>query len=160
MSLAFLSRRFPFLLLVTPLVIAGCVANAPVAPTAAGPSGCPGGKGSNHPDLPIICVNDRLSVLTVDPDRAYVNDVDSTDKRTPVAIHWFTRSGGRNLQIAFSDPSCVKNLSCDGRGHCRAVTNPVTAQKTCKYDVWTDVHPKLDPYVIVTPCCVGQVLEP
>lgn len=157
MPQAFLSRRFPFLLLV--LFIVGCAHRLP-APRSVTPSGCPGGSGGNHPDLPVICVDDRFSTLSVNPQTAYVNDTDSSDRQSPVAIHWFTRSGGRNLQVAFNDPSCVRNLSCDGRGHCRAVTNRVTKETRCKYDVWTDEHPRLDPYVIVKPCCIASVVEP
>ena len=124
-----------------------------VAPTG-GP--CAGGVGDTNRDRPIVCVDDSANELTVNPDQVWVHDVMSSDRRTRPVIQWWTRSGG-NLRIAFKDPGCVGDITCDGRGHCRAnvVGRPEAGatEKRCKYDVMVDGHPTLDPDVIIVDCC-------
>ena len=111
---------------------------------------CSKGTGNTNRNAPIVCVDDTGATLSVNPDPVKVNSVGESD-RQPVVIHWWTRSGGNMLNIEIKD-GCVTDVSCNG-GHCKARTLPVNAHTQCKYDVWTDKHPKLDPDIEIDPCC-------
>ncbi|MDQ3280651.1 MAG: hypothetical protein M3Q69_04490 [Acidobacteriota bacterium] len=76
------------------------------------------------------------------------------DRKSPVALHWFTRSGNGDLRIQMRDAGCVRDLKCDGRGHCMARSIP-GGKGQCKYDVWINdgAHDRLDPTVVLTSCC-------
>ncbi|HYC89732.1 MAG TPA: hypothetical protein VEO54_11015 [Thermoanaerobaculia bacterium] len=119
---------------------------------AAGGNPCSNGVGSENRNAPIVCVDDTGSTLTVSPDPIRVHDVGASD-RAPVVIHWHTVSGANDLNIEI-EPGCVAEMNCT-RGHCRARTTPRNdkTEKRCKYDVWTDKHPRLDPDMIIIPCC-------
>ena len=124
-----------------------------VVPPGATASGnpCTAGTGSGDRNAPIVCVDDTGPTLSVRPDPITVNDVGRTDAK-PVMIHWFTRSGANALHIDMRS-GCVTTPSCSG-GHCTALTLPMDGSDVrCKYDVWTDKHPRLDPTIIVTDCC-------
>jgi hypothetical protein len=115
---------------------------------------CAGKAGSNDRNAPIVCVDDTGSTLTVSPDPIRVHDVGAAD-RAPVVVHWRTVSGANDLHIEM-EPGCVANVQCDANGgHCMARTTPRgdKTEKRCKYDVWTDKHPRLDPDLIIVPCC-------
>jgi len=114
---------------------------------------CSDRAGSTDRNAPIVCVDDTGSALTVSPDPVRVNDVGAAD-RAPVMIHWHTVSGTNDLRLEI-EPGCVTNTTCDGRGHCSARTVPRDdrSARRCKYDVWTDKHPRLDPDIIIEPCC-------
>ena len=101
-------------------------------------------------NAPIVCVDDTAATLSVHPDPITAHSVGQSD-RQPVVIHWWTRSGSNALQLEIQ-PGCVTDVTCRG-GHCTARTLPATERKQCKYDVWTDKHPKLDPEVVIDPCC-------
>jgi hypothetical protein len=81
-------------------------------------------------------------------------DVQASDKTSPVEVKWYTKSGTGDVQVAI-EPGCVTDQSCDGRGKCKAKT--MKGGKTrCKYDVWIagdPSHDRLDPTVVITPCC-------
>jgi hypothetical protein len=121
------------------------------APLRANP--CASRAGSADRNAPIVCVDDTGATLKVNPDPVRVHDVGAAD-RAPVVIHWFTVSGANDLQIQLQ-PGCVTETKCDGNGHCMARTLPRgdKTERRCKYDVWTNKHPRLDPDVIVIPCC-------
>jgi hypothetical protein len=110
------------------------------------------GKGSENRNAPIVCVDDTGATLTVSPDPIRIHDVGAAD-RAPVVIHWHTVSGANDLNIEI-EPGCITEMNCSG-GHCRARTTPRNdkTEKRCKYDIWTDKHPRLDPDLIVIPCC-------
>lgn len=113
---------------------------------------CGTGAGSADRDAPIVCVDDSGSTLTVSPDPIRVNEKHSKT-RAPVVLQWFTKSGRNDLEIRMEE-GCVEPVKCDGKGHCmtKALGTNGT-EKRCKYTIWTDKHPKLDPDVIITPCC-------
>lgn len=147
------------------LILCACAAQqstAPAPPPAAGGSSstalragnpCSNKVGSTNRNAPIVCVDDTGSTLTVSPDPIRLHDVGAAD-RAPVVIHWHTVSGANDLHVEI-EPGCVTETTCDGNGHCRARTLPRSdkTEKRCKYDVWTDKHPRLDPDMIVIPCC-------
>lgn len=112
-----------------------------------------GSGGSLMIDAPVVCVDDTGAALRVTPDPIVLRDLDSVGGR-PVAIHWHTVSGANDLRVEI-EPGCLTQLACDRPGHCsaKAVQRPDKTWKRCKYDVWTDKHPRLDPDVIITPCC-------
>ena len=114
---------------------------------------CSDKAGSNDRNAPIVCVDDTGSTLTVSPDPIRVHDVGASD-RAPVVVHWYTVSGANDLHVEI-EPGCVTETTCNANGHCRARTTPRNdkTEKRCKYDVWTDKHPRLDPDVIIIPCC-------
>ena len=111
---------------------------------------CGSGVGDTNRNAPIVCVDDTGGTLRVQPDPIAAHSVGESDRR-PVMIHWWTRSGGNQLKLDIEE-GCVTDLSCRG-SHCQARTLPVTERKQCKYAVWTDKHPKLDPDIVVDPCC-------
>lgn len=111
---------------------------------------CSKGTGTTNRNAPIVCVDDTAATLSVNPDPLNVNSVGQSDRQA-VVIHWWTRSGGNELNVEI-ESGCVTDVSCSG-AHCKARTLPVTARTQCKYSVWTDKHPKLDPEIIVDPCC-------
>lgn len=114
---------------------------------------CASGTGSTDRNAPIVCVDDRGGTLSVTPDPIRVNGRGEAD-RLPVMIHWYTRSGTNDLQIEV-EPGCVTEVRCARPGHCsaRSVPRDDKSEKRCKYDVWTDKHPRLDPEIIIDPCC-------
>ncbi|HYR27210.1 MAG TPA: hypothetical protein VEU30_02020 [Thermoanaerobaculia bacterium] len=125
---------------------------------------CAGGsKPARDNDRPIVCVDDSASVLSVSPDPIVLHDVMSTDRSTPGAIQWFTRSGNGDLQIRFRNTECVKSVRCND-GHCTAVAAkklPKQADEVrCKYDVLLTGHPTLDPETVLTGCCVDVAPSP
>jgi hypothetical protein len=111
---------------------------------------CKAGAGKADRNAPIVCVDDTADTLSVNPDPISAHSVGEAD-RQPVVIHWWTRSGGNALNLEIQ-PGCVTDVKCNG-AHCMARTLPVTARTQCKYDVWTDKHPKLDPDIVIDPCC-------
>ena len=130
------------------------------SPGGGGPNGltragnpCADRVGANDRNAPIVCVDDTGRTLTVSPDPIRVHDVGAAD-RLPVVIHWHTVSGANDLRVEI-EPGCVTETTCDSNGHCRARTTPRNdkTEKRCKYDVWTDKHPRLDPDIIISPCC-------
>jgi hypothetical protein len=146
------------LLLGAVLLVSSCASQQAVdGAAAAGPmrgNPCTKKAGSTDRNAPIVCVDDTGSALTVAPDPIRVHDVGASD-RQPVVLHWHTVSGSNDLQIEI-EPGCVTEMRCDGKGHCMARSLPRgddRTEKRCKYDVWTDRHPRLDPDVIIVPCC-------
>jgi hypothetical protein len=113
-------------------------------------------RGNGSPSRPLICVDE--STFRTSPATTYVFDVErGTDGRRtekPVVIHWFARRGG-NLGVEFTDKSCVSEVTCDGRGHCRAVVKPLPDRKskTCNYSLNLDGKAS-DPPIVVNPCCM------
>lgn len=134
------------------LVLAGCASKGSTAP-GGNPrafGACGSGAGKADRNAPIICVDDSGAALSVHPDPIRVHSVGQAD-RQPVVLHWWTRSGGNTLNLQIQE-GCVTDVNCNG-GHCSARTLPQTERKQCKYDVWTQVHPVLDPQIVVDPCC-------
>lgn len=158
-----------FVLLGALLIVCSCASqqSAPPPPDPVAPGGsaatglrparagnpCADKAGSTDRNAPIVCVDDTGSTLTVSPDPIHLHDVGAAD-RAPVVIHWHTVSGANDLRVEI-EPGCVTETTCAGNGHCRARTLPRTdkTEKRCKYDVWTDKHPRLDPEIVVSPCC-------
>lgn len=140
------------LLLTTALVLTTCASSSNPSPgggtSLANP--CSQGRGDTNRNAPIVCVDDTGGTLSVGPDPITAHSVGQSD-RQPVVIHWWTRSGGNQLNVEIQE-GCVTDAKCNG-SHCMARTLPVTEPKQCKYDVWTDKHPKLDPDIVITPCC-------
>jgi hypothetical protein len=135
------------------LVLAGCASKSTIAPGGGGSraaGACGSGAGKADRNAPIICVDDSGAALSVSPDPIHVHSVGQAD-RQPVVIHWWTRSGGNTLNLEIQE-GCVTDVTCNGP-HCTARTLPQTERKRCKYDVWTQVHPVLDPEIVVDPCC-------
>lgn len=126
------------------------IAGGGPAPLPSRPDSCNEGLGKAERNAPIICVDDTGGTLSVHPDPITAHSVGETD-RQPVMLHWWTRSGRNALNIEIQ-PGCVTEVTCDG-SHCSARTLPAEERKQCKYDVWTDKHPKLDPEIVVDPCC-------
>jgi hypothetical protein len=118
--------------------------------TFRGGNPCSKGEGAMDRNAPIVCVDDTAAILSVNPDPVRINSVGESDRQA-VVIHWWTKSGGNALNLEIQ-PGCVTDVTCEG-SHCKARTLPVTTRTRCKYDVWTDKHPKLDPEVEVDPCC-------
>ena len=144
-----------WILLVTAALVFGtCTSTSSKTAIAPGGGGAnnPCGKGAGNPDrnAPIVCVDDTSDALSVQPDPITAHSVGQSD-RQPVMIHWWARSGGTALNIEIQ-PGCVTEVTCRG-AHCSARTLPVTVRTRCKYDVWTDKHPRLDPDIVVDPCC-------
>ena len=132
------------------LLVCSCASPPTVS---GGGNPCADKTGSVDRNAPVVCVDDTGQVLSVAPDPIRVHDVGAADK-LPVVIHWRTVSGANDLHIEI-EPGCVTELRCNGPGHCMARTLPreTKTEKRCKYDVWTDKHPRLDPDVIIVPCC-------
>lgn len=112
-----------------------------------------GSGGSLLINAPVVCVDDTGGTLRVTPDPIVLHDLDGAGGR-PVPIHWYTVSGANDLRIEI-EPGCITQLECVTPGHCsaKAIRRPDKTWKRCKYDVWTDKHQRLDPDVIITPCC-------
>jgi hypothetical protein len=145
-------------LLVATLLIAGCAANHPdnggasnSMPLRGNP--CASGAPPMNKQAPIVCIDDSARKLVVSPDPVVVHDVSASDRKTPVGVQWFTKSGTGDVQVSI-EPGCVDKKSCNGNGKCAAETVP-GAKKRCKYDVWITggAHDRLDPTVVVDPCC-------
>lgn len=111
---------------------------------------CSGGGGSSNRQAPIVCVDDSGPILTVNPDPVTAHDK-KKDSTQPVTIRWATVSGA-DLWVEMKEDGCVQQLNCNAPGSCTAVTVP-GASKQCKYDVWTTPENRLDPIIIITPCC-------
>lgn len=150
--------RYLTVLAVT-LVLCACAAQqgggpndtiTPITPSQAGP--CAGKTGTADRRAPIVCVDDTGSTLTVSPDPVHVHDESAAG--APIVIQWHTVSGANDLQVEIEE-GCVTTVRCPRPGHCTALTRPhdEKTQKRCKYDVWTDKHPRLDPEIIIDPCC-------
>lgn len=149
--------RIPVLFTAT-LLIAACAAN-PDRPALGGGNlivnPCTTGKAAaSSRQNPVVCIDDSARTLVAYPDPIEVHDVNASDRSLPVEVKWYTKSGAGNVQVAI-EPGCVTDQSCDGRGKCKAKT--VKGGKTrCKYDVWIagdPSHDRLDPTVVITPCC-------
>lgn len=135
------------------LVIAACSSRPynPGGSTQPFGGGC--ASGSSNPQAPIVCVDDTGTTLSVDPDPVRPDDVQGG---VPINLVWKTKSGGGDLRIEMKSNACVKNLNCNGNGQCTSqVIRASTA--TCKYDVWIQggTQPRLDPTVVIQPCCGG-----
>jgi hypothetical protein len=145
-------------LLVAALLIAGCAARmtpeANPGSTALRANPCASGTPPMKKQAPIVCIDDSARKLVVSPDPVHVHDVNESDRITPVPMQWFTKSGTGDIQVRI-DPGCVDKKACNGNGKCSAETVRSAAGKTCKYDVWITggKHDKLDPTVVVDPCC-------
>ena len=144
-------------LLALTLVLAGCAASKDDRIAPAMREHCAAAsddRGSADPQMPIVCVNDAMRALTVSPDPVRVHDVLESDRKSPVVMHWFTRSGSGDLRIKMREEGCVRDVNCDGRGHCMARSIP-GASKQCKYDVLVNdgQHEPLDPTIVITSCC-------
>ena len=154
MSELWVARRF-FVLFVVAGGLCTCAADQPSpmalrgAADGAGP--CADGKGKDNRQAPIVCVDDTGAALTVSPE-PIILDAKLRGKGGAVTLQWFTRSGGNDLQVSVKD-GCVTDVKCDGKGHCTAKAKDVDAETRCKYDVWTNKHPRLDPEVVIQPCC-------
>lgn len=151
-------------ILLSMMLLTTCVASndtAAIAP-ATGPGGsgggggnpCTNGNGSSNRQAPIVCVDDSNRTLSVSPDPVRVHHVMASDRRSPVMMHWWTRSGTGALRLEI-EPGCVAKHQCDSRnGHCWTQTL-AKAGSTCKYDVWIEGgnHDRLDPTIVVDACC-------
>jgi hypothetical protein len=142
-------------LLVVVVLIAGCAARPAPAPgpTLRGNPCAAGGRPALNKQAPIVCVDDSQRTLRVFPDPVVVHDVSSADRTKPVKVRWMTVSGTGAVEVEI-EPGCVEKKNCDRNGKCEAETVP-GARKSCKYDVWIEggKHDRLDPTVIVDPCC-------
>jgi len=126
-----------------------CAHSDGATPTLANP--CSAGAGKADRNAPIVCVDDTGEALSVNPDPISVHDVGKSDRK-PVIIHWWTRSGGGGLGIEVAE-GCVTDVKCRG-AHCMAKTRETDASGArCKYDVWTEKLPRLDPDIIIVDCC-------
>lgn len=167
----FLRPRNPFVLLAVMFLSLTCATQPdpgmpdpggtsiapPPNPSRAGNPCLGGGKGEKNPDRPIVCVDDTAEVLTVDPDTVWIHDTLSTDRSTPAAIQWFTKTGNGELRVRFKDERCVRNVVCTGT-RCNAVAARKVAKGEeirCKYDVLLTGHPDLDPETVLVGCCVA-----
>lgn len=158
MSLAGRMSRV-LLLLVTPVWIAGCAASSQqsdshIAGGGSSGSPCTNGNGSENRQAPIVCVDDSQRTLSVWPEPVHAHDVHAAGGGRPVMLHWYTKSGGGDLQVEI-EPGCVADVKCDGRGHCSARSVAGKERRECKYDVWINggQHDRLDPTVVIQPCC-------
>jgi hypothetical protein len=126
---------------------------------------CDAGVGSKDKNHPAVCVDNLQPALSVDPVdvRAFDRKADKEGRASalPVMVHWYTRSGAGNLQIIFDKEGCVENVQCDGRGHCSANTikRGNANARQCKYTVYLG-NARLDPTVIVQPCCAVGDMTP
>lgn len=138
-----------FLLIIAVLALTTCAPSNGSVSRLGNP--CSEGAGKADRNAPIVCVDDTGETLSVNPDPITVHDVGKSD-RQPVVLHWWTRSGGNVLNVEIAD-GCVTDVDCKG-GHCKAKTRETDASGArCKYDVWTDKHPRLDPDIIIVDCC-------
>ncbi len=147
-------------LLVAALLIAGCASKSGGSSSGSSSSEpatllnpCASGTPAKNKQAPIVCIDDSARTLVVTPDPVEVHDVNASDRKTPVSVQWFTKSGTGDVHVLI-EPGCVAKKSCDGRGKCKAETVP-GARKKCKYDVWIigGKHDRLDPTVDVGGCC-------
>jgi hypothetical protein len=122
---------------------------------------CPGGSGSSDKGHPLICVdendlsNPHPSTITV-WDREQQPNGDPSEH--PVTIIWATKSGRGNLGVEFRQKGCLEpnSLHCNGHGKCIARTTLLRkgdAPVSCEYDLNLNGR-KVDPVVIVQPCCM------
>lgn len=139
------------LVLLSLAFLAACAGHHPGGSGNGNP--CLNGNGSSSRQAPIVCVDDSARVLSVSPEPVTVHDVLESDRRSPVAVHWYTKSGAGDLQLEIA-PGCVTPPQCDGRGHCWARSLPGATGK-CKYDVWIEGgrHDRLDPTIVLSTCC-------
>lgn len=122
---------------------------------------CPGGSGSGDKGHPLICVdennlsNPHPATITVWDRERQPNGEPSEH---PVTIIWATRSGRGNLGVEFKQKGCLepRSLHCNGHGKCIARTTLLArgaAPVSCEYDLNLNGR-KVDPVVIVQPCCM------
>lgn len=156
--------RLPLVLATSILVVSCAQPPDGVAPAAkpltitAATGGC--GPGVQRREAPVVCVDDSGETLRAIPDTVYAFDTHPED-RSPVNVIWFTSSGAGNLRIEPVDTNCLAKVWCNPKsGHCRARTLSLNGkgESRCKYDV-VMVGPdgserRLDPIVIVQPCCI------
>jgi len=112
---------------------------------------CSSMLGDANPDGPTVCVDDGPKMPKVSHNTITMNRTRPGVGATE--IQWLTRSGTGPLEIDVQ-PGCFTHVSC-AAGRCSAKALPVTARKTCKYSVFINDgnHEKLDPDVVVVPCC-------
>jgi len=140
------------------LIVAGCKAADSIRPIAPASDCGTTGKGVQHHDTPVVCVDGSGTTLAVHPNSIRVWDVGSSDHATPPTIQWVTRGGG-NLQIAMKDAGCVETPKCSGP-HCSAtVKGGIGAGRhegemiqQCRYKVTLDGR-VLDPDTVIVRCC-------
>jgi hypothetical protein len=138
-----------FLLVIVLVALTFCTASSnPSGGTLLRGNPCSSGVGTTESKAPIVCVDDTGATLSVNPDPVTAH---GKVNKVPVMIHWWTRSGGGTLGIDVH-PGCVTDVSCSG-AHCTARTIPTPGGARCKYAVWTDTKPKLDPDIVITDCC-------
>ncbi len=138
-------------LLVVPILISACAARTDSTGPAGGGGVCASGVGSQNPHTPIVCVDDSVRKLSVHPDEIIIDDI---QQKRPITLVWMTKSGRGDLRIEMKDEGCVTRPHCAGNGRCTAQSIP-NADRRCKYDVWIEGgnHDRLDPTVVITPCC-------
>jgi hypothetical protein len=123
-----------------------------VKPTRGGSGGpCRDGNGNADRQAPIVCVDDLGATLSVRPDPIVLHDT-LRNSAAPVTLQWFTRSGRGDLRVDVQE-GCLTEIKCEGQGHCTAKARDIDAETRCKYDVWTGTHPRLDPDIVIEPCC-------
>lgn len=124
----------------------------PIRPLAGNP--CEKGRPPANKQEPIVCIDDSNRTLVAHPDRVVVHDVKANDRKTPVAIQWYTTSGTGDVHVRM-EPGCrAVNVKACGNGKCEAHTTPGEITE-CKYDIWITggKHDLLDPTVVIDPCC-------
>ena len=137
-----------FLLVIVLVALTFCTASSSSSGGTLLRNPCGTGVGTTESSAPIVCVDDSGATLSVNPDPVTAH---GKVNKVPVMIHWWTRSGGGTLGIDVR-PGCVTDVSCSG-AHCTARTIPTPGGARCKYDVWTDTKPRLDPDIVITDCC-------
>jgi hypothetical protein len=137
------------LILGATLVLGACVHSGPSTASC----------GDSNRRKPIVCVDDSVVPLTLDPEPVYAHEK-TQFLGSPVLMQWRTASGEGNLQVKFKEEGCVRDVTCDGSGKCKAKTVRLPAgadTKQCKYDVWiVGKTEPLDPNVIIVKCCATQ----
>lgn len=156
-------RRLPRLvaLVVSSALLVTCSSSnasggAAIDPSRSSPSlnanPCAGNRGYGSPNKPVVCVDDRTSTITVNPDPIVVHDRSAKDHK-PVILQWYSVSG-RDLVINMR-AGCTTNMRCI-HGGCTAMTIPhrkdETGERRCKYDIMT-AKGILDPDTVIVKCC-------
>jgi hypothetical protein len=115
---------------------------------------CASGTATTSRQAPIVCIDDTNRKLIASPDPIEVSNVLKSDRKSPVTVQWYTKSGTGDVQVKI-EPGCVTEEKCEGRGKCSAKSVP-SGKPRCKYDVWIEgssKHDRLDPTIVITPCC-------
>jgi hypothetical protein len=109
-------------------------------------------KGKQHPERPIVCVDNTGSALSIHP-REDLVVFDRASNGAPVTILFFTKSGTGNLKIIDKD-DCLDEQEHTPEGMARIkVTKAGGSETRCKYDIELAGFETLDPFIVVKPCC-------